>query len=52
MTKEVLEVGMVIKDALSLSSYFHMSAIRTKSLQKIAEENSYQFVHHPTYVEV
>ena len=44
VTKEVLEVGMVIKEASSLSSYFSMSAVRTKGLQKIAEEFSYELL--------
>lgn len=52
LTQEVLEIGKILKDASSLSSYFHMSAVNTRTLKKIAEDNSYQFVYHPSNFEV
>ena len=42
VTKAVSEVGRLISDASALSSYFHMSAVRTRNLKKIADEHLYQ----------
>ena len=52
VTKEVVELDRLIKDASSLSTYFHASAVKTKSLQKVAKECNYQYLHYPRYFEV
>ena len=52
VTKEVQEVDRLIKDASSLSTYFRMSAVRTKNLKNIAEQNELQYFHYPRYFEV
>ena len=52
VTKEVVELDRLIKDASSLSTYFHVSAVRTKSPQKVAKECNYQYLHYPRYFEL
>lgn len=52
VTKEVVELDRLIKDASLLSTYFHVSAVRTKSLQKVAKECNYQHLLYPRYFEV
>ena len=52
VTKEVVELDWLIEDASSLSTYFHVSAVRTKSLQKVVKECNYQYLHYLRYFEV
>ena len=52
VTKEVVELDRLIKDASSLRTYFHVSAVRTKSLQKVVKECNYQYLHYLRYFEV
>ena len=52
VTKTVSEVEKLINDASSLSSYLHMSAVRTRNLKKLADEHSYQLCHFPRYFDV
>ena len=47
VTKEVQEVDKLIKDAASRSTYFRISAVGTKNLKKIAEQNEFQYFHFP-----
>ena len=52
VTKAVSEVGGLISNASARSSYFHMSAVRTRNLKKIADEHLYQLCQFPRYFKV
>eukprot|EP00112_Aurelia_sp_Birch-Aquarium-sp1_P018346 Seg4366.1 transcript_id=Seg4366.1/GoldUCD/mRNA.D3Y31 product="hypothetical protein" protein_id=Seg4366.1/GoldUCD/D3Y31 len=52
VTKEVPEVDSLIKDASALSTYFRISAVRTKNLKNIAEQYEFQYFHFLRYFEV
>jgi len=52
LTKNVPEVSTFISSCSSVSSYFHHSGIRTKELQKVAEEENSKNVELPKYFDV
>lgn len=52
VTKNIKEVDHMVKNLSSISSFFHESAVRTRELKEIAQENNLKVVHFPKYFEI
>jgi hypothetical protein len=52
VTSTVSEARILISDLVSISTYFHSSAIRTRELKKLAEDRSLSLLRLPRFFDV
>lgn len=52
VVQSVEEVKRLISDAVSVSTHFHQSSLRTKELEKVAKELNIELMRFPAYFEV